>query len=113
MKGSGGQARESPLHGSGHLRLDAQRAHFDDYPIIGIAADLPITLDGGSYQVAAAPVAIESIDVGFPLTKIALNIAVADNVAQVRDLHGAVLGGVFAADPFSYAIATDESDIDL
>ena len=31
----------------------------------------------------------------------------------MRDLHGAVLGGTFSAEPFAYALATDEADIHL
>jgi hypothetical protein len=113
MTGSWDMARESPLRGAGRIRLDAQRAHFEDDPISGISADLPIKLDGGFYTIAASPVAIENIDVGFPLTRVALNVAVADKIAQVRDLNGSVLGGVFSADPFDYVLATDEAHIEL
>jgi hypothetical protein len=113
LKGGWDVARQPSVRGAGHVQLDGQRAHYENYPVSGIAADLPVTLSGDSYAVTAAPVAIDTIDVGFPLTHITLNLALADKIAEVRDLHGSVLGGDFSADAFGYVLATDEADVNL
>jgi hypothetical protein len=113
LDGGWDAGRKPSFHGAGHVRLDGRRAHYADYAVAGIAADLPVTLDDAGYALANAPVSIDTIDVGFPLRQITLNLAVADKVARVRDLGGAVLGGRFAADPFGYVLATDEADVDL
>lgn len=113
LKGGWDLARRPVLKGGGRVRLDARRAHYEDYAVSGMTADLPITIENDTYVVAAAPVLIDTIDVGFPLTQIALNLAIENKIAAVRDLHGAVFGGHFSADPFAYALATDEADIRL
>jgi hypothetical protein len=93
----------------GHLRIDGRRAHYDDYAIGGFAVDVPLRIDTQGYSVADTKVAIDTIDVGFPLTHVSLGLAVSNGVALIHDLSGTVLGGRFTAGEFGYEIATDKS----
>jgi len=113
FEGGWDTAREPAFNGAGRVRLDGRRAHYADYAVAGITADLPVTFEGAGYAVADTHVSIDTIDVGFPLTQITLHLAVADKIAQVRDLGGEVLGGRFAAIPFAYTLATDEANVGL
>jgi hypothetical protein len=92
----------------GHVRINGRRAHYEDYPISGLAVDVPLRIDTQGYSVADTKVAIDAIDVGFPLTNVSLGLAVSNGTALIHDLSGTVLGGKFSAGEFGYEIATDK-----
>src|SRR5262249_46319427 len=97
----------------GRLRVDAQRAHYDDYAIEGIAADVPLEIATNGFSVGANVVTIGSIDVGFPVTNVAVDFDVADGAAHVRSLSGSTLGGRFEATAFDYDLAYDKTALAL
>ena len=100
-------SQEPTYAARGRLAVNAAQAHYEDYPIAGLSFELPIAIDPAGLSIADSRVSIASIDVGFPVTDVSLGIAVAGDVAHVRDLGGAVLGGRFAADAFDYDLNSD------
>jgi hypothetical protein len=93
----------------GRLGVKAQRAHYDDFAITGLVADLPLSIDDDGLAVGANVVTIDSVDVGFPVTNVAVDFDVADGNAHVRELSGATLGGRFSAKSFDYDLALDKT----
>ncbi len=106
-------ANEPSYRGSGHVRVKADRAHYEDYAISGMTADFPVSFDTQTYAVAATPISIDTIDIGFPLSGVTVSVEVTDGIARLRDLGGAVLGGRFAASEFGYDIAQDKASLEV
>ncbi len=106
-------SNEPSYHGSGHVRMKADRAHYKDYVISGMTADLPVSFDSRTYGVAATSITFDQIDIGFPLSGVAVGVSVADGVARLRDLGGSVLGGRFTASEFGYDIAQDKASLEV
>ncbi len=111
LDGSWDASKTLSYHAKGRVRIDGRKAHYDDYTISGLTADVPFALAGESLTVADNDLTIQSFDVGFPLTDISLDFAVANGFARVHGLSGNVLGGRFAADPFEYELATDKTSL--
>lgn len=111
LDGSWDASKALTFDAKGRVRIDGRKAHYDDYTIAGLKVDMPFLLSGESLTVADNTLTIQSFDVGFPLTDISLNFAVANGFARVHGLSGNVLGGRFAADPFEYELATDKTSI--
>ncbi len=103
-----------PSHrGSGHVRVKGERAHYEDYLVSGIAVNLPVNFDTQTYGVEATTMTFDEIDVGFPLRGVTVDMSVADGIARLRNLGGAVLGGRFAANEFGYDIAQDQASLEV
>ena len=81
--------------------------------ITGMTADLPVSFDAQTYGVAATSIKFDQIDIGFPLSGVAVGVSVADGIARLRDLGGSVLGGRFAASEFGYDIARDKASLEV
>ena len=113
MTGAWDLSNEPSYRGSGHVRVKAERAHYEDYVVTGMTVDLPVSFDSQTYGVAATPISIDQIDIGFPLSGVAVSLSVADGIARLRDLGGAVLGGRFAAREFGYDIAQDKASLEV
>ncbi len=101
------------LQAAGQLTLAASHAHYDDYLVSGLAVAAPFQFSDGSLVVGDSDVRMGSVDVGFPLTQIGLRLAVANDVAQIRELSGSVLGGSFSAEAFSYSLVRDDAQFAL
>jgi hypothetical protein len=106
-------AKATTYTAKGRLRVDAQRAHYDDYAIEGVAADLPIEIATGAFAVDANVVTIRSIDAGFPVTNVAVDFNVTNGAAHVRSLTGSTLGGRFEAQSFDYDLEYDKTALAL
>jgi hypothetical protein len=106
-------AKANTYWAKGRLRVNAHHAHYDDYAIEGVAADLPLEVATESFAVGANAVAIDSIDVGFPVTNVAVDFDVANGAAHVRRLTGTTLGGRFEAAPFDYDLTYDKMSVAL
>ena len=104
---------ELDYHASGHVRVNASRAHYEDYLITGLAADFPVSITNVTFAVADTPLSIEQIDVGYPLTQISAGVAVTNGIARIHDLSGALLGGTFEVNEFGYDIAADKAALDV
>jgi len=104
---------ELDYRASGHVRLNAARAHYEDYLITGFEGDFPVSIASAAFAVADTPISIEQIDVGFPLTQISAGVAVANDIARIQKLSGSVLSGSFAVNEFGYDIAADKAAFDV
>ena len=113
MTGEWDVSNEPTYHGSGHVRVKADQAHYEDYVISGMTADLPVSFDTQTYGVAATSIKFDQIDIGFPLSGVTVDLSVADGIARLRDLGGSVLGGRFAANEFGYDIARDKASLEV
>jgi hypothetical protein len=101
------------LAANGHVTVQGQRAHYEDYTISGLALDVPLRIDAGSLAIPSAAGSIDAVDVGFPLTDIGFDVALANGVARVSGLSGSILQGRFSADEFDYVLASDQSALTL
>jgi hypothetical protein len=95
----------------GRLQVVGRKAHYEDYAIRGLRADMPLAIAGGSPTIADTKLSIDAFDVGFPLTDISLGFAVANGYARVRDLSGNVLGGRFSTDSFEYELEAERTSL--
>lgn len=111
LEGSWDASKTLSYNVNGRVRVDGRKAHYDDYMITGLKADVPFALSGESLNVADNNLTIQLFDVGFPLTDISLDFTVANGFARVHSLSGDVLGGRFAADAFEYELATDKTSL--
>ena len=97
----------------GRLQVNANRAHYDAYAVQGVTADLPLAISSDGFSIASNIVTIDSVDIGFPVTNVAVDFDVDAGVAHVNDLSGAVLGGRFGARVFEYDLALDKTTLTL
>ena len=97
----------------GRLHVNASRAHYEANAIQGVSADLPIAISNDGFSIGANVVTIDSVDVGFPATNVAVDFAVDAGVVHVNDLSGAVLGGRFDAKAFEYDFALDKASLTI
>ncbi len=111
VDGSWDASKSLSYHARGRVRVDARKAHYDDYAIAGLKVDAPFAISGDALSVADTKLTIDSFDVGFPLTDVSLEFAVANGFARVRDLSGSVLSGSFSADAFDYQLETDKTSL--
>ena len=106
-------AKAATYSARGKLRVNAPHARYDDFAIAGVAADLPLRIDGEGFGVGANVVTVDSIDVGFPVTNVAIDFDVSNGAAHVRELSGSTLGGRFSAKSFDYDLALDKTTLSL
>ena len=109
LDGGWNLAKTATYAAKGRLSVNANRARYGDYAIAGVAAELPLAIDDRGFGVGANVATVASVDVGFPVTNVALDFDVANGSAHVRELSGAVLGGRFSAKSFDYDIALDKT----
>ena len=92
-------------------KLDALAGKYNDIGFAGLSTSISANLD--PVDVAPITLAVELVDIGLPLERIAAKLAIeADSgLVQVDELSAEIFGGALVADPFRYNMATKENVI--
>jgi hypothetical protein len=108
---SGKLTWDEQLHGSIELQPKALTAHYDDYTLINAAGALNLALTDSDLVLLPSTLTVEAIDIGIPVTNVALSIAGSLEKLAVSQAAAELLGGRASAEPFDYEVETGKADI--
>jgi len=101
------------LTGSIVLRPEALIAHYDDYSLINVAGTLNLALTNSILALLPSTVTIEAIDIGTPLTNVALAISGSLDTLTIGHTTAELMGGSADIAPFDYEIDTGNAELSV
>ena len=99
------------LEGAVELQPRYLTASYDDYTLINAAGTLTLSLTDSKLALLPSTMTIEAIDVGIPVTNVALTVAGSLDGLTVSSATAELLGGHASTQPFDYEIDTGSADI--
>jgi len=89
---------------------------YNEIGMAGLATTLEVDIDSSvPLSVQPALASVDPVDVGVPINRLSAKVTldVENLAARVEDLAGAVLGGRFRVDPFTYALAAETNQLQV
>lgn len=97
-------------------RIEGLAGFYNDIGMAGMATTLTADIDSTKPMlIEPATIRIELIDVGVPIKNVTADVALdaASLAATVNALSGAVVGGRFSIDPFTYSYSATRNDLQV
>lgn len=99
------------------LKLVDVTGHYDSYHASGISGDLEFTANdvsaGESWQLLQSTIQLGHVNVGVPVTDMAVKVAWSGDQAQIAEATASLLGGQAIATPFVYDLGTGGARLEL
>ncbi|TNF87525.1 MAG: hypothetical protein EP301_06615 [Gammaproteobacteria bacterium] len=99
------------LDGEVELQPRHLTASYDDYTLINAGGTLSLSLTDSKLALLPSTITIEAIDVGIPVTNVALTLAGSLDALTVSGATAELLGGQASTNTFDYEIDTGSADI--
>ena len=87
------------------------RAHYEDYVATGAGGFLNVELEGSDWRLLPSALSVGEIDVGFALSRIALDLAGNADRLEIAGATARMLGGSATVGPFAYDLTTNQADL--